>query len=233
MTLRPLSSASIDCFRPDGSLMDLARPSLDEIDFAVIAGRLSRIARFAAAPEGGAYSVAQHCVMGAELMLAEGETELTAALFLLHDAHEALLGDQIRPFEALVAAILADRHGATMGEALHRAVADAKAGWDEAIYAAAGLPAPSAWTNRQRLVVTAMDARMLQAEATALLGPEAAHWVKTQRRQKPMPWASIRIWGPMLAEERFGALFLRLRGPALFRSAFGRARNVTRQNKRG
>lgn len=216
MTPRPLSLASVDCFRLDGSLMDLARPDPAEVDFAALAGALSRIARFSGMPAGGALSVAQHCVMGAEALLAEGEDELTAALFLLHDGHEFLIGDQVRPFQSLMASVLADRHGAAMGQALHLAIADIKAGWDEAIYTAARLPPPSAWTNRQRMTVHQMDQRMLHAEAQALFGRQAGEWVKTQKALKPLPWASLKIWGPMLAEERFTALFKKLRGYQIF-----------------
>lgn len=216
MTIRPLCTASIDSFRGDGAMMDIARPHVGEVDFAIVAGRLSRIARFNAVPQGGAYSVAQHCVMGAEALLAEGEDELTAALFLLHDGHEFLIGDQVRPFQSLMASVLADRHGAAMGQALHLAIADIKAGWDEAIYTAARLPPPSAWTNRQRMTVHQMDQRMLHAEAQALFGSKAGEWVKTQKALKPLPWASLKIWGPMLAEERFTALFKKLRGYQLF-----------------
>lgn len=216
MTIRPLSTASIDCFRTDGSLMDLARPLPAEVDFAVMAGALSRIARFSGMPAGGALSVAQHSVMGTEALLAEGEDELTAALFLLHDGHEFLIGDKTRPFQALLAAVLSDRHGAMIGQALHRAVGDIKAGWDEAIYTAAKLPPPSAWTNRQRMVVEAMDERMVVAEALALFGPKAAEGMTRRRRQPLRLKGAIRPWGPMLAEERFLALFKKLRGYQLF-----------------
>ncbi|MBC7314632.1 MAG: hypothetical protein H5U11_19230 [Rhizobium sp.] len=217
MTPRPLSPASVDCFRVDGSLMDLARPDPAEVDFAVLAGALSRIARFSGMPAGGALSVAQHSVMGTEAMLAEGEDELTAALFLLHDGHEYLIGDKTRPFQALLAAVLSDRHGAAIGQALHRAVGDIKAGWDEAIYTAARLPPPSAWTNRQRMVVEAMDERMVAAESLALFGPKAADGIPLRRRlHLPKLKGAIRPWGPMLAEERFIALFKKLRGYQLF-----------------
>ena len=215
MTPRPLSPASVDCFRVDGSLMDLARPDPAEVDFAVLAGALSRIARFSGMPAGGALSVAQHSVMGTEALLAEGEDELTAALFLLHDGHEYLIGDKTRPFQALLVAVLSDRHGATIGQALHRAVGDIKAGWDEAIYTAAKLPPPSAWTNLQRKVVEAIDERMVAAEALALFGTRADHFSR-RHRQPPRLKGAIRPWGPMLAEERFLALFKKLRGYQLF-----------------
>lgn len=216
MTPRPLSPASVDCFRVDGSLMDLARPDPAEVDFAVLAGALSRIARFSGLPAGGALSVAQHSVMGAEALLAEGEDELTAALFLLHDGHEYLIGDKTRPFQALLAAVLSDRHGAMIGQALHRAVGDIKAGWDEAIYTAAKLPPPSAWTNRQRMVVEAMDERMVVAESLALFGPNSVRPITQRHRLPPKLKGAIRPWGPMLAEERFLALFKKLRGYQLF-----------------
>lgn len=216
MTIRPLSTASVDCFRLDGSLMDLARPDPAEVDFAALAGALSRIARFSGMPAGGALSVAQHCVMGTESLLAEGEDELTAALFLLHDGHEYLIGDKTRPFQALLAAVLSDRHGAMIGQALRRAIGDIKAGWDEAIYTAAHLPPPSAWTNRQRMTVEAMDERMVVAEALALFGPNSVRPITRRHRQPPKLKGAIRPWGPMLAEERFLALFKKLRGYQLF-----------------
>lgn len=216
MTIRPLSTASIDCFRTDGSLMDLARPLPAEVDFSVMAGALSRIARFSGMPKDGAFSVAQHCVMGAEALLAEGEDELTAALFLLHDGHEFLIGDKSRPFQQLLAAVLSDSHGAAMGQALHGAIGHIKAGWDEAIYTAARLPPPSAWTNRQRMVVEAMDERMAVAEAIALFGQKAADGLTRRHRQPPKLRGAIIPWGPVKAELAFTALFKKLRGYQLF-----------------
>lgn len=222
MTALPrLCPSVVPSFRADGTLTDLAAPSVDEVDFRAMAGRLSRIARFNGVPEAGGYSVAQHSVMGAQTLLNEGEDELTAALFLLHDGHEYLIGDQVRPFFDLMKSMLRARNNIHAWQAFQRAYDDVKAGWDAAIYAAAGLPAPTAWSARMKTVVKAMDERMLVAEARALFGPAAAEWAA---KQKPLPaprlTGALRPWGAMKAEEAFIGLFTRLRGEAvLFKTA--------------
>lgn len=213
-SFQPLCPEVVESFRADGSLMDLARPMVEEIDFCDMAGRLSRIARFNGAPLAGAFSVAQHSVMGAEALLNEGEDSLIAALFLLHDGHEYLIGDKTRPFQVLLAEMMDARFGTGTGLKIRSVIAEIKGSWDEAIYAAAGLPAPSAWTNRMRSSVHGMDERMLNAEALALFGPKAIDWVKRGPR-----WALPKLkgspakpWGPADAEFRFLELFDRLIG---------------------
>ncbi|MCJ7996657.1 hypothetical protein J5N58_06790 [Rhizobium cremeum] len=210
----PLCHKVVESFRADGSLMDLARPMVEEIDFCDMAGRLSRIARFNGAPLAGAFSVAQHSVMGAEALLAEGEDSLIAALFLLHDGHEYLIGDKTRPFQMLLAEMMNARFGPGTGLTIRSVIAEIKGRWDEAIYAAAGLPAPSAWTNRMRSSVSGMDERMLHAEALALFGGKAIDWVKSQpRRALPkLKGSPAKPWGPADAEFRFLELFDRLIG---------------------
>lgn len=210
----PLCPAVVESFRSDGSLMDLARPMVEEIDFCAMAGRLSRIARFNGSPEAGAFSVAQHSVMGAEALLNEGEDSLIAALFLLHDGHEYLIGDKTRPFQMLLAEMMDARFGPGTGFKIRAVIADIKSAWDEAIYAAAGLPVPSAWTNRMRSRVAGMDERMLCAEALALFGTKAVDWVKTQPRWAPpkLKGSPAKPWGAADAEFRFLELFDRLIG---------------------
>ncbi len=51
--MKPLSASPIPCFRPDGTLMDLAHPDVAEVDFRAMAGRLSRLARFGGLPFAG------------------------------------------------------------------------------------------------------------------------------------------------------------------------------------
>ncbi|NGO64231.1 hypothetical protein G6N76_11135 [Rhizobium daejeonense] len=211
----PLCPEVVESFRADGSLMDLARPMVEEIDFCDMARRLSRIARFNGAPLAGAFSVAQHSVMGAEALLNEGEDSLIAALFLLHDGHEYLIGDKTRPFQMLLAEMMDARFGTGTGLKLRSVIAEIKGSWDEAIYAAAGLPAPSAWTNRMRNSVHGMDERMLNAEALALFGPRAIDWVKRGPRwalPKFKKGSPAKPWGPADAEFRFLDLFDRLIG---------------------
>lgn len=201
----------IDFFRPDGSLMDLAHPEACEIDFNEVAYGLAKINRFTGTYPGVGYSDAQHCVMGAQVLLREGEDELTAALFLLHDAHEYKLGDDSRPKQDLLAAML-DDFSPKASEAYRSVVAAAKAGWDGAIYAAAGLPAPDAWTKRQANTIAKMDVRMAAAEAESLFGNAARKMYPLSRYPAPLTIGAIVPWPPVKAEMAFLGMFDQLIG---------------------
>ncbi|APO74238.1 hypothetical protein AM571_CH01402 [Rhizobium etli 8C-3] len=217
MTAR-LASSPIPSFRADGSLMDLAAPLACEINFAEIAARLSVIPRFAGSRIGTAYSDAQHCVMGAEALINEGADARTAALFLLHDAHEGLIGDIIEPTMHLIEASI--REVDPKAAALYRRIVDmVKSSWDEAIYAAAGLPIPAVWTNSQKSMVKNMDKRMAGAEARALCGPRAIEAYPLDRYPTPKTKGAIKPWGAMKAEEAFVDCFKRLIGEDQFYGA--------------
>lgn len=211
----------IHSYRTDGSLMDLAVPDPAEIDFYEVAGGLSRIARFNGRPAGAAYSVAQHSVMGAEAILNETGDAYRAALFLLHDGHEYLTGDLPRPAAVFIARELeAMLPGELRGRRmLARAIERAKAGWDAAIYAAAGLPAPNAVKAADWACVRDMDNRMCDAEAIALFGPLAAQHLVAPGKPAPKLTGAIRPWGAMRAEERFLEMFRTLIGQEKLLSA--------------
>ncbi len=198
-----LCQQTIESFRPDGSVMDLARPSVAEVDFRAFAGRLSRIARFNGVPQAGPYSVAQHSLHGAQALLAEGAGEMLAALFLLHDVHEALIGDLPTPFQHLLEAV----HGPGVRDSIGKI----KTAWDEAIYEAAGLPGPSAWKASWRAVIETMDRRMMQVEARELLGEQAKRHVG-RSLPRPRIIGTIKPWQPVKAEFEFLALLERLIG---------------------
>lgn len=203
-----LCQGIIESFRPDGTVLDLARPSPAEVDFRDFAGRLSRIARFNGVPQVGAYSVAQHSLHGAQALLAEGAGEMLAALFLLHDAHEALIGDLPTPFQHLLEAV----HGPGVRASIGRI----KTAWDEAIYEAAGLPGPSAWKASWHTVIDTMDRRMMQAEARDLLGEQAQrHLGRSLPRPKSGAIANpgtIKPWPPMKSEMEWLGMLERLIG---------------------
>lgn len=198
-----LCQGVIESFRPDGSVLDLARPSPAEVDFRDFAGRLSRIARFNGVPQIGSYSVAQHSLHGAQALLAEGAGEMMAALFLLHDAHEALIGDLPTPFQHLLEAV----HGPGVRDSIGKI----KTAWDEAIYEAAGLPGPSAWKTSWRTVIDGMDRRMMQAEARELLGEQAQRHLG-RSLPRPKIAGTIKPWAPTKAEFAFLELLERLIG---------------------
>lgn len=210
MTAR-LSPNPVFAFRPDGSVFDLAAPHIEEVDFVAMAANLSKIARFNGTPRGLAYSVAQHSIMGAEAILQETGDQLLAALFLLHDGHEYLIGDITRPAQKLLAGVL-EGEGKLTSIRFQAALDTIKFEWDMAIYAAAGLPTPEIWTNRQRDAVKAMDERMLQAEIAALFGHQAERNISGKPARPLKTRGAITPWPAMKAEEAFFTLLCRLIG---------------------
>lgn len=174
------------CFTACGTV-DLANPRSTDVNWAMIAQALSRIARFSGLNgDMGSYSVAQHCVMGADALAIETGDNMLAAHFLLHDAHEAFIGDITRPLEKCFGAVFREQ------------LARLKAKWDDVIYPAAFLPRPSDYS--QRIVVDEMDRRMLALEC---------HWffpeqIKSDPALMKMPVPALRgapkIWGAAKAE---------------------------------
>lgn len=195
-------------FRADGTVFDLANPDPAEVDLETMAGRLSRIARYNGTPECAAFSVAQHSVQGARSILFERKDRFLATLFLLHDGHEFVLGDDVSPKTWLMEAIMPGYAAAW---------ASAKAGWDEAVYSAFDLPPPSRWSKTQHNIVTSMDMRMLVLEATALFGPRAA--LQLPRMAPPRGAGAILPWGAAKAEMEFLELGRELIGDAATCSA--------------
>lgn len=198
MNAHRLASQVIHSFNSDGSVMDLAAPDQELVCFLEVANALSKIPRFNGKNVGVALPVAQHCVMGAQAILNEGGTRREAALFLLHDAHEWAIGDQIRPARKLIDAVGREYYGV---DRLIDAIEICKGQWDEAIYAAAGLPGPEAWTKRQKAVVKTMDDRMCRQEAIALFGPRAAK--EFPALAMPKLTGAIKPWPAGKAEEKF------------------------------
>lgn len=186
-------------FNSDGTVMDLAAPDQASVCFHEMAKSLSGIKRF----NGRGIPVSQHSVMGAQAILNEGGSALTATLFLLHDGHEWALGDIVRPTEGLLALLLST-------SAVRAAIRQAKEGWDAAIYAAAGRPMPEFWTAAQKRAVKEMDDRMCAAEAVAIFGPKAA--AQFPKFIPPRTTGAIRAWGAAAAEERFLDMLYRLVG---------------------
>ena len=198
-------------YAPDGGFHALLAPGEKPIDFGHVAQRLAGTLRFNGTQ--GALSVAQHAVTGAQAILSEGGDGLTAALFLHHDDHEFVLGDITSP---VIAALEALNPGA-------RAALQQLAGrWDAVLYAAAGLPAPDAWTQQQADAVRQMDLRMCAVEARLLFGLRAtAHFSRALRRPPLFEsvgapcWPNAPAWPAGLAEERFAAMHKKLTGRTL------------------
>lgn len=141
-----------------GRVFDLLNPTFDQVAAADIVEHLSRLPRFNGA--AGTYSVAQHSLHVAERLPLD-----LIVWGLLHDAHEAYLGDDTRPKIAALAAMSADG-----GEALRLMRANA----DGAIFQAFGLP-PEMPEYAKRMVKH-VDARMLATEGRDLMLPPPRPW---------------------------------------------------------
>jgi uncharacterized protein len=81
-----------------GRFVDLARPHPDDIDIDDIATSLARLARFNGHTRH-AWTVAQHSILVARLL---DENIAAARWGLLHDAHEAYIGDISTPVKIMV-----------------------------------------------------------------------------------------------------------------------------------
>lgn len=105
MNINPLASGCnpTDPFieLQSGCKWRITNPNPADIVVSDIASALSKVCRF-----GGHvkkfYSVAQHCVVGAELLLQHGYSKAEAFQFLMHDASEAYLVDMPRPIKRIL-----------------------------------------------------------------------------------------------------------------------------------
>jgi hypothetical protein len=199
ITFPRLLDKPVYCFNSDGTVTDAAAPDLASVCFVEMGRTLSGINRF----NGRGISDAQHLVMGAQAVINEGGSALTAALYLLHDGHEWIIGDIIRPTESLIGGMVANL-------AVRAAIEAAKAAWDGPIYAAAGLPMPEFWNAAQKKAVKSMDDRMCAAEAVAIFGRRAEKQFPSF--VPPKTTGAIRAWGAAKAEEQFRIMLYRLIG---------------------
>lgn len=186
---------------------DLVDPRSELVDFEIdIAEHLARISRFGGAIRSGAYSVAQHCVLGADLAFDQTHNEEFAAAFLLHDAHEAYLRDIATPAAQALAAIAFDQTGD--GTAVTGALREMKRRLDAAIHARAGIRFPLA--AHVSAFVKECDRRMLITERNHLLGGAARPWHEDFESTEPLPLrGSIKIWPWPVAADAYRARLAR------------------------
>jgi uncharacterized protein len=166
-----------------GRMVDVLHPKPEMIHFPDIAEALSKIPRFNGHTCGAPYSVAQHCTIGAKLF--EDDLDFDAArAFLLHDAHEAFMGDMATPVAAAMSA--ASELDLARWKMLKR-------GLDFAIFDAAGLNMSAKVEAR----VKEMDARLLLTERNHLMRRGLSLWsddleklepLQLNGRLRPKPW---------------------------------------------
>lgn len=179
-----------------GRAFDLLHPDWRQVDFEVdIPEALARIARFTGHVRSGPYSVAQHCVIGADALWQATKDREAAAAFLLHDAHEAYLGDIATPIVAALLARIDLFNTPGIGAmTAGKAVRSLKDTLDKAIYKAAGLGEHGCPSAHERLVKT-YDLRMLATERAHLLVAAPKPWAPTVEAVLPLRMAGrITVW---------------------------------------
>lgn len=125
----------------NGKGIDLLDPTVADIDFAAIAEHLAKEKRYNGATPDVEYSVAQHCCVGADAILKAGGTEIEAAYFLMHDAHEALIKDDTTPKKQALGQLAAREFG-VLAEEIMGAFDMLTERHDAVLHQAAGLPWP-------------------------------------------------------------------------------------------
>lgn len=174
-----------------GRAVDLLDPKVEQISARDIAHALSRINRFNGYTIGEPWSVAQHSMLVESLLPEHAGPELRLAA-LLHDAHEAYLGDIATPVaSAIVHRILARTTLACAAMVL----SDLKDDFDRVIHVAFGLPEvlPAKWAE----VIRWHDYRALAVEKDQLMAREPRSWgelppAQCEFRLQPRPWLEVR-----------------------------------------
>ncbi|MCX5581345.1 hypothetical protein [Kaistia terrae] len=172
-----------------GLAVDLARPDLSAIDMMVdIAIPLALANRFAGHTrrlDSAGFSTAQHSYLGADAVLQEtcGDTDAALA-FLLHDAHEALIGDLTAPFVSALDRIAVDRLGRPANGMIRSTLKVLKGGIDTEIYRRLGLSWPLSPYHHG--IVADMDLRMLRRERDELMGPSPGPWANNVETAAPI-----------------------------------------------
>lgn len=162
----------------NGGLMDFLTPRIDMIDLRDISIHLSRICRFTGGlrHDSEPYSVAEHLIWCANLA-----SDPAKPYALLHDAHEAYIGDMSSPLKAL----LRDHsNGIGYAEIANKL--------DSVIYPAFGLQWPV--PTRIKDEVKAIDMMALATERRDLMHPSHRLWEETLPEPhphsiKPVPWS--------------------------------------------
>lgn len=182
---------------------DLLKPDPAQVDFEIdIPEALARLARYTGHVRAGAYSVAQHCVIGADIVFRDTCDREAAAAFLLHDAHEAYLGDIATPVAAALAIATADAGGDLdiPPSAVRKGIKALKSRLDQAICRAAGMPG---LLGEYAFPIADYDLRMLATERVHLLGKSPQPWLAVVEAARPLrlPYA-LTVWPwPKAADE--------------------------------
>ncbi|GLS29926.1 hypothetical protein SAMN04488498_110194 [Mesorhizobium albiziae] len=195
--LQTLSGRAVTMAKPDPRDID---PLLD------LPEMLARIPRFNGAVPGGHYSVAQHCVLIADAILDDGGDVDTAAIGLLHDAHEYIWGDMTTPARDGLVEVEAEMFGDSRIAAV---VSEVRRRADQAIFRACGVPWPP--TPQQGRTVKSYDIRMLATERRQMLAPSGRRWAAVFEQAVPLKMrGGITIWSIAKAADEYRERLIQL-----------------------
>lgn len=180
-----------------GHAFNVLEPRPEDIDFEEIAFALSRINRFIGhtgwsedlSLRHPPYSVAQHCVIGTDWLISQGKPGAALA-FLLHDAHEAYIGDIASPLIEAFSAV----------DGFRMCLDHLREKIDIAICVALDLDGV---LNMHSARVRDTDLAMLRTERDQLMLPPPRHWGPAVERASPLPVVIARIASPSLVERQW------------------------------
>ncbi len=207
-----------------GRALDLGAPlPPDALDIRHdIAAPLGLICRYSGQlPACTLYSVAQHCCIGADWALSKTRDHRLALAFLLHDAHEALIGDWTTPamaaldreMQAISLEAGVDLRGVVTLRAARKRLTHPIDAW---MHAQAGLDWPL--SEEARGYIAMLDLRMLVTERRDLLAQPPRPWGAQIEAMRPLDTPRIKPLSPAKASEawitRYEAWSARVRADA-------------------
>lgn len=162
---------------------------------------LARICRYGGSVPGNIYSVAQHCVIGADAAIEETGDARLAAYVLLHDAHEAVIGDLTTPVAKWLQALAIELYGVNYAGLIDGVIACAKNQLDLAVWRAAGVPKPNA---AQKEAIAEYDLRLMATEQRQLLVPPRRSWGAAIDAARPIRLrGSLKAWPVAKAADEY------------------------------
>ncbi|AZO77747.1 MULTISPECIES: hypothetical protein [unclassified Bosea (in: a-proteobacteria)] len=185
-----------------GRAFNLIEPDWREVDFDEMANSLARQARFTGHVSAGAYSIAQHLVVGADIVFRDTGKNDAAANFLLHDGEEYVIGDEATPKAMAEIEIARQMYGEEFAKQFRAVKRELKRRVEVAVYRAAGLT-DYGCDLYFRDLVHEYDLRMLLTERLHLLGKPPRPWAPEIERLQPLrlPYP-LQVWPwPKAADE--------------------------------
>jgi uncharacterized protein len=187
------------CQSLEGGAFNLLAPVPEMISWHTMSIVLGRIPRFGGHTLQGTYSVAQHCVEGARAIIRDTGRRDWAAAFLLHDAHEAYIGDLTTPVQKAIGALVMEEQCCENDfDLVNYAIKELKWRIDCAVYAKAELS--FYWVHPEAAaIIKEYDRRMAATERRERMADCQMPWNKSIEDRKPLEGCDLTPWSADLA----------------------------------